>query len=106
MELHQATLWVFYFRAPLMILPWVFGPNWSRRQAQWLTCPLRPVPDVYVISLSMVGMILLAPVNNMSAMDSFFMAVSAGTVTGLNTYVVQFYISKVIPHRLTDKFWH
>ncbi|KAL1955096.1 hypothetical protein VTO42DRAFT_9030 [Malbranchea cinnamomea] len=39
----------------------------------------------YVLSLSVLGMIILYSAKNMSAIDAFFQAVSAATVTGLNT---------------------
>lgn len=50
---------------------------------------LTPIPDTYIIALTVLGWIVLAAYGNLSAIDAFFLATSAATVTGLTTSVTQ-----------------
>lgn len=44
--------------------------------------------DVYIVFLCLVGMVMIYPLKNMTAIDALFQGVGAATMTGLNSYVM------------------
>lgn len=48
--------------------------------------PLTAKPDLYVIALSFLGFTVIGAYGNLAAIDAYFLATSAATVSGLTTF--------------------